>query len=77
MNAIVHARLDPATLAILRELQKKHGWSESQIVRRAIRALSDVEPRATKRRIHGLGKFASGVADLGSDKRHLRGFGSK
>lgn len=31
--------------------------------------------RETKRRIIGLGKFRSGVSDLGLNKNHLRNFG--
>jgi hypothetical protein len=32
-------------------------------------------PPAGRPRIAGLGRFASGVDDLGSNKRHLKGFG--
>jgi hypothetical protein len=32
--------------------------------------------RRRKRTVVGVGKFASGVSDLGSNKKHLRGFGS-
>lgn len=75
MNAIVHARLDPTTSKLLAELKRRYGWTESQIVRRGIRALSTFEPRLRRKRIHGLGRFRSGVRDLGSNKTHLRGFG--
>jgi hypothetical protein len=38
-----------------------------------IRALETNRLRKKKRAIIGLGKFASGVPDLGSKKKHLRG----
>jgi hypothetical protein len=71
--AIIQAKLDersqkrPATL--VREL----GWSPSQVVCEGIRALETNRLRKKKRAIIGLGKFASGVPDLGSKKKHLRG----
>jgi len=77
MNEIVHARLDDHTRKIMRRLQRRHGWSESDIVRHGIRALGDTElpPDQRSKRIVGLGKFASGIRDLGSNKEHLRDFG--
>jgi hypothetical protein len=77
MNDIVHARLDEQTRKIMRRLQRRHGWSESDIVRNGIRALGDAEPPAGQRtrRIVGVGKFASGMDDLGSNGEHLRDFG--
>ena len=77
MTDIVHARLDDHTRRIMRRLQRRHGWSDSDIVRQGIRALGDTElpPGQRNERIIGLGKFASGVTDLGSDNKHLRNFG--
>lgn len=77
MNAIVHARLDEHTRKIMRRLQRRHGWSDSEIVRNGIRALGDAElpPGQRAGRIVGLGKFASGIEDLGSDGKHLDDFG--
>ena len=77
MDDIVHARLDDDTRKIMRRLKRRHGWSESEIVRNGIRALGDAElqPEQRTRRIVGLGSFASGVQDLGSNKEHLHDFG--
>ena len=77
MSDIVHARLDAHTRRILRRLQRRHGWSDSDVVRKGIRALGDTElpPAQRSKRIVGLGKFASGVDDLGSNDEHLRDFG--
>lgn len=77
MNKIVHARLDDHTRKIMRRLQRRYGWSDSDIVRNGIRALGDAElpPEQRTKRIVGLGKFASGIDDLGSNDEHLRDFG--
>ena len=77
MKDIVHARLDEHTREIMRRLQRRHGWSDSDIVRFGIRALAETELLAEERtmRIVGLGKFASGVDDLGSNEAHLEDFG--
>ena len=77
MKEIVHARLDEETRKVLRRLQRRHGWSDSDIVRLGIRALAESElpPADGIQRIQGVGKFASGRKDLGSNKKHLHDFG--
>lgn len=77
MKDIVHARLDKQTRQIMRRLQRRHGWSDSEVVRYGIRALGEMELPTGERsqRIIGLGEFASGIDDLGSNKEHLDGFG--
>ena len=77
MNDIVHARLDSHTRQIMRQLKRRHGWSDSDIVRQAIRSLGDADlpPGQRSKRIIGLGKFASGITDLGSNDKHLHDFG--
>ncbi|MEO0974758.1 MAG: hypothetical protein AAFX85_16840 [Pseudomonadota bacterium] len=78
MSNIVHARLDEQTREIMRRLQRRHGWSDSQIIRLGICALADTDLLSGERakRIVGLGEFASGVDDLGSNDEYLDGFGS-
>jgi len=46
------------------------------VVREAIRRMATSYPLNVRPRIAGLGKFASGIPDLGSNKKHLKGFGS-
>ena len=75
MTRIVHARIDPATEKLLRRLEQQLGWSDSRIVREGIKSLR-VLLAPGRRRIVGLGQFRSGVPDLGSNKRHLKGFGT-
>ena len=75
MAKIVHARLDPESAKLLQELRRRTGWRDSELVRRGLRALVELTPAARRRRIIGLGCFKSGLPDLGSDKRRLKGFG--
>jgi hypothetical protein len=70
---IVQARLDADTEKALAKLVDQMGLSPSMVVREGIRVLAASQPKI--RKIAGLGKFSSGVPDLGSNKKHLRGFG--
>lgn len=76
MKSTVQARLDPDARKTLALLVNELGWSPSKVVREGLRLLANSHPAAKRRRIAGLGKFASGVPDLGSNKKHLQGFGS-
>lgn len=75
MNAIVQARLDEATRKTLATLARRFGWSPSEIVREGIRLVAARFPGSDRPRIAGVGEFSSGIRDLGSNKRHLTGFG--
>jgi len=44
-------------------------------VREGIRLLESCYGQSTGERIVGLGKFSSGISDLGSNQGHLKGFG--
>ena len=70
---IVQARLDADTEKTLARLVDQLGVSPSTVVREGIRILAACQPKT--RKIAGLGKFSSGIPDLGSNKKHLRGFG--
>ena len=56
-------------------LVRELGWTPSQVVREGLRALEAGYLRRKKRGVIGLGRFCSGVPDLGSNKKHMRGFG--
>lgn len=75
-SAIVHARLDADTQRILERLRRRTGLRDSELIRRALRAL-DAAAVPGASRIVGVGKFASGIGDLASNKRHLDGFGRR
>ena len=69
----VQARLDNDTEKTLSRLVDQLGLSPSMVVREGIRLLAASQPKS--RKIAGLGKFESGIPDLGSNKKHLQGFG--
>jgi hypothetical protein len=75
MPEIIHARLDAQTAALCTRLVKRLGWSESRIVREGIKALAVLVEGNGARKVIGQGRFRSGVADLGSNKKRLKGFG--
>jgi hypothetical protein len=75
MPVSVQARLDPETQRALNRLVRRLGMSPSALVREGIRLLAACQQAPAEKKITGLGQFRSGIADLGSNKRHLRGFG--
>jgi hypothetical protein len=75
MTRIIHARIDRQTERMLRRLERSLGWSRSKIIREGIRRLQGSLIHRSTDRIVGLGRFRSGVPDLGSNKDRLRGFG--
>ncbi|HEX7697569.1 MAG TPA: hypothetical protein VF394_09235 [Candidatus Acidoferrum sp.] len=75
MRSAIQARLDDRSRKRLAVLVRELGWTPSQVVREGLRALEANYLRRKKRGVIGLGRFCSGVPDLGSNKKHLRGFG--
>jgi hypothetical protein len=75
MANTIQARLDEASRKRLEQLVKRLGWSPSKVVREGLRLLAACQPGNRPRKIIGLGKFASGIPDLGSNKKHLKDFG--
>lgn len=75
MRSVIQARLDNPSRKRLAVLVRELGWSPSQVVREGLRILEASYLRRKKRSVIGLGKFRSGVPDLCSNKKHLRGFG--
>ena len=75
MGRIIHAHLDEQTERLLREIERRRGWNDSQAVREGIKALNVLLVPRRSRQIAGLGRFRSGIRDLGSNKTHLKGFG--
>ncbi len=74
MKATVQARLDAASQRQLQQLVQDLGWSPSKVVRESLKLLAACHP-PRRRKIIGLGKFDSGIPDLGSNKKHLEGYG--
>ena len=75
MKPTVQARLDRRSQMALERLMKRLGWSPSKVVREGVRLLDACYGKPRRRKIVGIGRFASGVPDLGSNKEHLKGFG--
>jgi hypothetical protein len=75
MRHAIQARLDDRSRKRLDVLVRELGWTPSRIVREGLRILEASYLRRKKRGIIGLGKFSSGLPDLGSNKKHLSGFG--
>jgi hypothetical protein len=76
MAKMVHAPLDEEGERMLVRLRRATGLSDSELLRRGLRAFDLMQGDRGGRRIAGLGAFASGMPDLGSNKRHLAGFGA-
>ncbi len=74
MRTAIQARLDDRSRKRLAALVRELGWTPSRVVREGLRVLEASYLRK-RRGVIGLGKFCSGVRDLGSNKKHLRGFG--
>jgi hypothetical protein len=75
VKATVQARLDEEARKTMERLVRQLGWTPSEVVREGVRLLAASHPAAGAPRVIGLGKFASGIRRLGSNKKHLEGFG--
>jgi hypothetical protein len=75
MKQNVQARLDRRSLLALERLVNRLGWSPSRVVREGVHLLDACYAGPSAKRVIGVGKFASGLPDLGSNKKHLQGFG--
>ncbi len=75
MPSTIQARLDEPSQKALEKVVKQTGWSPSKVVREGLRLLAACYPSKGPRKIIGLGKFASGIPDLASNKEHMKGFG--
>ena len=75
MNTVVQARLDSETRKLLTSLTSEMGLTQSDVLREGIRLLAASVPAVRRRRIVGIGKYETGITDLGSNKKHLKDFG--
>ena len=78
MKSYIHARLAKEDSALLEELKKATGESESQLVRRGLRLVrAAVAGRRSALDLAGdsVGKFKKAPKDLSTNKKHLEGFG--
>jgi len=75
VKANVQARLDRRSQVALERLVRRLGWSPSRVVREGVHLLAACYGVPAEKRVIGVGRFASGLPDLGTNKKHLRGFG--
>jgi hypothetical protein len=75
MKANVQARLDRQTQIALERLVHRLGWSPSRVIREGVHVLAACYGSPSAKRVIGVGRFTSGLPDLGSNKKHLQGFG--
>ena len=78
MKDYIHARLSEKDRAVLEELRKTTGDSESDLIRRGLRlVLQELGRRPSALDLAGrsVGKFRKGPPDLARNKGHLEGFG--
>ena len=74
MKARMRVRLDRESREALEKLAQRLGWSTSQAIREGIRLLANCYGKSASKVI-GVGRFVSGLPDLGSNKERLKGFG--
>ena len=78
MKTYIHARLRPEDRAVLEELKRSTGLSESEIVRRGLQL---VAAEGGQRRSaldaagRSVGRFKDGPSDLSTSRKQLEGFG--
>ena len=77
MKSYIHARLSREDRALLEELKRMSGHTESELLRRGLRLVSRElasQPSALEVAGRSVGKFKSGPRDLSTNRKHLRGF---
>jgi hypothetical protein len=74
MRPTTQVPLDPDSQRLLERLARDLGWSPSRVLQEALWLLAACYGQS-RRKIAGMGKFRSGVHDLGSNKAHLKNFG--
>lgn len=77
MARTVQARLDEETQTLLERLRRRTGLSESELLRRGLHLLARDAGARRPRTVIGIGRFASGRPDLGTNPKHLEGFGRR
>jgi hypothetical protein len=78
MKTYIHARLSKEDRAVLEELKKATGRSESELVREGLRLVRlQLERKRSALEVAGRssGKFAGGPKDLSTNEEHLAEFG--
>jgi len=75
VKTTIQARLDKPSQRALARLVRQLGWSQSKAIREGLLVLAACHLGNGQRKIIGQGQFDSGLPDLGSNKKHMEGFG--
>jgi hypothetical protein len=75
MITTLEARLDRRSQVLLDRLVRCTGWSASRVVREGVKLLTARYRLSPTKQVIGLGRFASGLSDQGSNKKHLKSIG--
>ena len=78
VKTYIHARLGKQDHVLLRELRESTGESDSELVRRGLRVMSEQlgrRPSALDVAGNSAGKFSTGPADLSTNDAYLDDFG--
>jgi phage terminase Nu1 subunit (DNA packaging protein) len=79
MKRYIHARLGEVERAELEALKKRTGQTESELVRRGLRLVTQEEQgrrSALDLAVPWVGRFKKGPRDLSVNRKHLEGFGA-
>lgn len=75
MSTTIQARLDRQTETALKALMRQLNWSQSRAVCEGLRMLAACYGKRSSPKVIGLGRFESGIEDVGSSRKHLKGLG--
>jgi hypothetical protein len=75
MKTTVQAHLDQQSHVKLKRLVQRLGWSPSRAVREGLQLLDVHYGKPAAKHFVGVGRFDSGIPDLGSNKKQLEGLG--
>ena len=79
MKKYVHARLAPGERALLEELKRATGETESALVKKGLSLIHERERRTRQSALdlagRFVGKYRGGPRDLSTNKKHLDDFG--
>lgn len=77
MKDYIHARLGKQDRAMLEQLKKATGVSESELVRQGLQLLARELQQRSALELAGasVGRFEGGPRDLSTNRDHLDGFG--
>lgn len=77
-KVVIHARLNEEDRALLAQLKRATGATDSALIRRGLRLVQrQLKRQPSALDVAGLsaGKFRGGPPDLGTNPEHLEGFG--